>query len=59
MEIHHATEKKQRTAKLAIQPLNNALCFASRWALADSFELRNRKLQLPAKPYPTIKKLDL
>jgi hypothetical protein len=48
MEIHHATEKKQRTAKLAIQPLNNALCFASRWVVADSLELRNRQLLIAA-----------
>ena len=56
MEIQHATEKKQRTAnstykKLAVQCLNQALCFVSSSVVADSFRLRNRQLLLAAKRY--------
>jgi hypothetical protein len=35
--------------KLAVQWLNEALCFVSSSVLADSFVLRNRQLLKPAK----------
>jgi hypothetical protein len=37
--------------KLAAQWLNEALCFVSSSALADSFVLRNRQLLVAAKRY--------
>ena len=46
-------DKKQRTAnssykKLAVQWLNEALCFVSSSVVADSFRLRNRQLLVAA-----------
>jgi len=35
--------------KLAVQWLNEALCFVSSFVLADSFVLRNRQLLVAAK----------
>ena len=49
--------KKSKTAgnsgfkKLAVQWLNEALCFVSSAVLADSFVIRNRQLLKPAKRY--------
>ena len=37
--------------KLAVQWLNEALCFVSSSVLADSFVLRNRQLLVAAKRY--------
>jgi hypothetical protein len=37
--------------KLAVQWLNEALCFVSSLVLADSFRLRNRQLLVAAKRY--------
>jgi len=37
--------------KLAVQWLNEVLCFVSSSVLADSFVLRNRQLLKPAKRY--------
>jgi hypothetical protein len=50
------TEKKQRTPnstykKLAVQWLNEALCFVSSSVVADSFRLRNRQLLVAPKRY--------
>jgi len=47
-------KKEGRTAnstykKLAVQWLNEALCFASSSLVADSFRLRNRQLLVAAK----------
>jgi hypothetical protein len=47
------TEKEARTAnstykKLAVQWLNEVLCFVSSSVLADSFRLRNRQLLVAA-----------
>jgi len=47
-------EDKQRTAnstykKLAVQWLNEALCFESSFVVADSLVLRNRQLLVAAK----------
>jgi len=47
---------KARTAnstykKLAVQWLNEALCFISSFVVADSFVLRNRQLLVAAKRY--------
>jgi hypothetical protein len=47
---------KQRTAnstykKLAVQCLNEALCFVSSFVVADSFRLRNRQLLVAANRY--------
>jgi len=41
---HNSTYKK-----LAVQWLNEALCFVSSFVLADSFVLRNRQLLVAAK----------
>ena len=41
---HNSTYKK-----LAVQRLNEALCFVSSSVLADSFVLRNRQLLVAAK----------
>ncbi|MEY3585334.1 MAG: hypothetical protein RLZZ243_398 [Bacteroidota bacterium] len=37
--------------KLAVQWLNEALCFVSSSVVADSFRLRNRQLLVAAKRY--------
>ena len=37
--------------KLAVQWLNEALCFVSSLVVADSFRLRNRQLLVAAKRY--------
>jgi hypothetical protein len=43
---HNSTYKK-----LAVQWLNEALCFVSSSVVADSFRLRNRQLLVAAKRY--------
>jgi len=43
---HNSTYKK-----LAVQWLNEALCFVSISVVADSFRLRNRQLLVAAKRY--------
>jgi hypothetical protein len=53
------TEKEARTAnstykKLAVQWLNEVLCFVSSSVLADSFVLRNRQLLVAAKRYGQV-----
>ena len=40
--------------KLAVQCLNEALCFLSSSVLADSFVLRNRQLLVAAKRYRAL-----
>jgi hypothetical protein len=50
------TEQESRTAnstykKLAVQWLNEALCFVSSSVVADSFVFRNRQLLVAAKRY--------
>jgi hypothetical protein len=40
--------------KLAVQWLNEHLCFASSSVLADSFRLRNRQLLVAAKRYQQL-----
>jgi hypothetical protein len=40
--------------KLAVQWLNEALCFVSSSVVADSFRLRNRQLLVAAKRYGHI-----
>ncbi|MCP9764266.1 hypothetical protein EGI31_15075 [Lacihabitans soyangensis] len=42
--------------KLAVQWLNEALCFASSSVVADSFRLRNRQLLVAAKRWPQLTK---
>jgi hypothetical protein len=42
--------------KLAVQWLNEALCFVSSAVLADSFRLRNRQLLVAAKRYLQLQK---
>ena len=44
--------------KLAVQWLNEALCFVLSSVLADSFRLRNRKLLVAAKRYGQVLKND-
>ena len=41
--------------KLAVQWLNEALCFESGSVVADSFRLRNRQLLLAANRYTALK----
>jgi hypothetical protein len=48
----HSTYKK-----LAVQWLNEVLCFVSSAVLTDSFVLRNRQLLVAAKRYAPIKKI--
>ena len=56
-------ENKQRTAnstykKLAVQWLNEALCFVSSLVMVDNFSLRNRQLLVAPKRYlDTIQEL--
>jgi hypothetical protein len=50
---HNSTYKK-----LAVQWLNEALCFVSSSVLADSLVLRNRQLLVAAKRYGQVKKND-
>ena len=40
--------------KLAVQWLNEALCFASSLVVADSFHLRNRQLLVAATRYASF-----
>jgi hypothetical protein len=54
-------QKEERTdnsgfKKLAVQWLNEALCFVSSSVLADSFRLRNRQLLVAAKRCASAKK---
>ena len=42
--------------KLAVQWLNEALCFVSSSVVADSFRLRNRQLLVAAKRYAQLKR---
>ena len=56
MNRHSTTEKEARTANstyknLAVQWLNEHLCFVSSSVVADSFVLRNRQLLGAAKRY--------
>jgi len=53
MTEHTTTEKEQRRhnstyKKLAVQWLNEALCFVSSLVVADSLVLRNRQLLVAA-----------
>jgi hypothetical protein len=53
------TDRKARTAnstykKLAVQWLNEALCFVLSSVLADSFVLRNRQLLVAANRYGQV-----
>ena len=51
---HNSTYKK-----LAVQWLNEALCFVLSFVLADSFVLRNRQLLVAAKRYGQFAKKSL
>jgi len=46
---HNSTYKK-----LAVQLVNEALCFVSSFVVADSFVLRNRQLLVAAKRYRSV-----
>jgi len=50
-----ATSANSGFKKLAVQWLNEVLCFVSSSFLADSFVLRNRQLLKPAKRYRQVK----
>ena len=61
MNKQNESTNKARTAnstykKLAVQWLNEALCFVSSSVVADSFRLRNRQLLVAAKRYMAFKK---
>jgi hypothetical protein len=47
--LHNSTYKK-----LAVQWLNEALCFVSSSVVADSLDLRNRQLLVAAKRYGQV-----
>jgi hypothetical protein len=56
MQLNPMTKERKTTAnstykKLAVQLLNEALCFVSSSVVADSFRLRNRQLLVAAKRY--------
>ena len=46
-----STGHNKRFVKLAVQWLNEALCFVSSSVLADSFVIRNRQLLVTANSY--------
>ena len=54
-ELEHTKDKARRHnstyKKLAVQWLNEALCFVSSFVVADSLVLRNRQLLVAAKRY--------
>jgi hypothetical protein len=57
--IHDNGQTEARTAnsgfkKLAVQWLNEVLCFVSSSMLADGFVLRNRQLLKPTKRYSQL-----
>ena len=52
---HNSTATNSTYNKLAVQRLNEALCFVSSSVLADSLELRNRQLLVAAKRYMQLK----
>jgi len=59
MTLTTLNEKKERTPnstykKLAVQWLNEALCFVSSFVVADSLVLRNRHLLVAAKRWRHI-----
>ena len=59
MENCNEQRRNERTAnstykKLAVQWLNEALCFVSSSVVADSFVLRNRQLLVAANRYMQI-----
>jgi hypothetical protein len=51
--MKHKEKRPHNTglAKVAVQWLNEVLCFVSSSLLADSFRLRNRQLLVAAKRY--------
>jgi len=51
MKKQNNTSHNSTYKKLAIQWLNEVLCFVSSSVVADSFVLRNRQLLLAAKRY--------
>jgi len=56
LNINIVDRKEKRThnstyKKLAVQWLNEALCFVSSFVMADSLVLRNRQLLVAAKRY--------
>jgi hypothetical protein len=50
--VYNSTYKK-----LAVQWLNEALCFVSRSVVTDNFVLRNRQLLVAANRYATLQKI--
>ena len=55
VQIHNHTHNSTYK-KLAVQWLNEALCFVSSSVVVDSFRLRNRQLLVAANRYGTFKK---
>jgi hypothetical protein len=51
IEVKVARTPNSTYKKLAVQWLNEALCFVSSFVVADSFVLRNRQLLVAAKRY--------
>jgi hypothetical protein len=56
-EIENTATDNSTYKKLAVQWLNEALCFVSSSVLADSFVLQNRQLSLAAKRYGLCMKI--
>jgi hypothetical protein len=59
-----ANDEEHRTdnstyKKLAVQWLNEVLCFVSSFVVAESFRLRNRQLLVAAKRYHQVNKLKI
>jgi hypothetical protein len=54
MTTERTTGYNSTYKKLAVQWLNEALCFVSSSVVADSFEFRNRQLLVSAKRYASL-----
>jgi hypothetical protein len=54
MTTERKTPYNSTYKKLAVQWLNEVLCFVSSSVVADSFVLRNRQLLVAAKRYKTL-----
>jgi hypothetical protein len=59
MTIERKTTANSTYKKMAVQWLNEALCFVSCSVLVDSVRLRNRQLLVAAKRYVPLKKTAL
>jgi len=56
MDRQEARTANSTYKKLAVQWLNEAMCFVSSFVVADSLVLRNRQLLVAAKRWAQVKK---